>query len=74
MPHMHLAVSDLGPDEVERAYALVQKNESPEAIIHELRGQGAELLDPDQFTREVQSRCQELHILYNPEGDEDERT
>ena len=69
---MHLAVSDLGPDEVGRAFVLVQQNEAPEKIIHELRGQGAELLDPNQFSRDVQRRCQELH-LWQTGDDENKR-
>ncbi|MFA5273377.1 MAG: hypothetical protein WC353_04405 [Candidatus Peribacter sp.] len=67
---MHLSVDDLSATEVAQAFVLVQKDKNPEDIIHDLRGQEAQLLDPDQFPRDVQRRQQELDAIAKPKRDE----
>lgn len=67
---MHLSVEDLNPAEVAQAFVLVQQDKDPEDIIHDLRGKGAQLLDPEQFPREVQRRQQELDAIAKPKRDE----
>ncbi|MDD4287083.1 MAG: hypothetical protein PHO20_02580 [Candidatus Peribacteraceae bacterium] len=68
--HPHLTVDELSPEEVERAFVLVQQDKDPKDIIHALRGQEAQLLDPDQFPRDVQRRRQELPHAPESNGNE----
>jgi len=70
--HPHLGADELTAAEVARAFVLVQQGRDPEDIIHDLRGQEAQLLDPDQFSREVQQRYQELPIPPLPDGEGDD--
>ncbi|MDO8468673.1 MAG: hypothetical protein Q7S29_02855 [Candidatus Peribacter sp.] len=67
---MHLSADDLSAAEVVQAFVLVQQDRAPEDIIHALRGKEAQLLDPDQFPREVQRRQQELDAQSKPRRNE----
>lgn len=66
----HLSVEDLTFEEVTQAFVFVQQDKAPEEIIHALRGQGARLLDPDAFPRDVQRRHQELEAMTRAERNE----
>jgi len=56
-----LCANDLSVDEVRRAHEMLQAGgKTPEQIIQELRGAQATLLDPSQFSRDIQSRVQAI--------------
>ncbi|ALM10417.1 MAG TPA: hypothetical protein DEB30_01580 [Candidatus Peribacter riflensis] len=64
--HPHLGVDELTAPEVVRAFVLLQQAKKPEEVIHDLRGEAAQLLDPETFPRDVQRRYQELPRTLKP--------
>lgn len=49
--------------EVTRAFEMLQQGGSPESIIHELRGEVSQLLDPDLFAADVQRLYEEMLLM-----------
>lgn len=55
-------IEDANIHEVAQAFAMLQKGTSPDSVIHTLRGEVSQLLDPDQFAIEVQQRFEGLEL------------
>ena len=48
--------------EVVQAFTMLQEGASPDSVIHTLRGEVSQLLDPDRFAIEVQLRFERLEL------------
>lgn len=55
-------IEDANTHEVTQAFTMLQEGTSPDSVIHALRGEVAQLLDPEQFAIEVQQRFEQLEL------------
>lgn len=55
-------IEDAKKQEVSDAFIMLQEGVSPTDIIHYLRGEAVQLLDPEQFECEVQQRFEQSEL------------
>lgn len=55
-------IEDAKKQEVSDAFIMLQEGVSPTDIIHYLRDEAVQLLDPEQFACEVQQRFEQLEL------------